>query len=79
MLNMGVMSGMRHWISISNGFLDIESAHIFVDRVKTCVFWHTLVLGLVICGQAVHYSFTTYYLCCYFTNCSDLSLRNLYC
>lgn len=46
-LNMGQPSGMRHWINISNGFFNIESAPIFANGLMVCVFWHTRVHGQV--------------------------------
>jgi hypothetical protein len=44
---MGQLSGMRHWINISNGFFNIESAPIFANGLMVCVFWHTHVHGQV--------------------------------
>lgn len=37
-LNMGRMSGMRRWTSISSGFFNIESVHISADGATVCVF-----------------------------------------
>ena len=44
---MEVMSGLRHWISILNGYFNIKLVHTSVDGVIACVFWHTHVLGQV--------------------------------
>lgn len=46
-LNMGVLSGMRHWTIILNGFFNIESAPISVDGEIVCAFWHTRLRGQV--------------------------------